>query len=78
VLVPHYNGRLSGKVGRIRLSLPYHDVSHNFTDDDVQALDLTCSENVRVPQVLRGFTGGFTAPTRNYWTLTQLGIFEVL
>lgn len=76
VFVPFYSGVVSGKMGRIRLSNPYNLGASNFTDDDVQALDLT--EYLQLPGVLRGFSGGFTLPELSFQSLIPLGIVGVI
>jgi hypothetical protein len=76
VLVPYYNGLISGKVGRIRLSLPYHDIYHNFTSDDVQVLDLTMYQGN--PSALKGFRGGFTFPESSYSSVLPLGVISTM
>ena len=75
VFVPFFNGLISGKMGRIRLSNLYDLGNMNFTADDVQALDLT--EYLPDPGVLKGFRGGFTIPENSYQSLLPLGIFSL-
>lgn len=74
VLVPHYNGLISGKVGRVRLSLPYQPLNRSFSSEDVQVLDLASS--LDWPRMLRGFRGGFTLPVARVATLPAVGVID--
>ena len=77
IFSPFYDGKISGKVGRVRLTLPFNPLNTSFTSADVQVLDLTLA--TELPNVLKGFRAGFSPPVRPWASFAGgLGIVSIV